>query len=136
MKKLTGMKEDIYRQARKQVKKKKGVYIHLAVYLSVGLFFLLLNLATFEGEWWFFFPLLPWGVGLSIHYLSVFGIPGTDILTKEWEKREMEQELRKRGYSQSDRPALPPESQAGEKDLDLNAPEKMKEKRWEEDDIV
>lgn len=130
------MKEDIYREARKQVKKKKGFYVHLAVYLSVGLFFLLLNLATFEGDWWFFFPLLPWGVGLSIHYLSVFGIPGTDILTKDWEKREMERELRKRGQLPSDRSALPPEKRVDEEGLELKTPEKLKEKRWDEDDIV
>ena len=132
------MKEDIYQEAKKQVKKKKGFYVHMAVYLSVGLFFLLMNVATFDGEWWFFFPMLPWGIGLSIHYLTVFGLPGTDILTKEWEKKEMEKELRKRGYTPTDRPALPPQKKAEEDtlDLDLGMPQKKKENRWEEDDIV
>ncbi len=84
---------DDLKRARSRVKKKKGFFVHLGVFLSVGLFFLLINLLTYDGEFWFFFPMLPWGVGLAIHYIAVFGIPGTDILTHEWEKRELEKEM-------------------------------------------
>lgn len=130
------MKDRAYKSARRQVKKKKGFYVHFAVYLSVGAFFLLLNLLTFEGDWWFFFPLLPWGIGLGIHYLTVFGFPGTDILTEEWEKRELDKELYKRGYDS--RKALPSESSEYPDELDLSEPRKVKERKqsWEEDDIV
>lgn len=132
------MKETTYRDARKRVKKKKGFYVHLAVFLSVGLFFLLMNIATFEGELWFFFPLLPWGVGLAIHYLTVFGFPGSGILTREWEEREMQRELYKRGYPAEEEGALPlPDNTEEELKLD-EAPRKLKEKRksWDEDEIV
>ncbi len=130
------MEDRKYKSARRQVKKKKGFYVHLAVYLSVGAFFLLLNLLTFEGDWWFFFPLLPWGIGLGIHYLTVFGFPGTDILTEEWEKRELDKELYRRGYQP--RKELPPESSSFSDELDLSEPRSVKERKpnWEEDDIV
>jgi len=79
-----------YKAAQKRVKQKKGFFVHFAVYLSVGLFFFLMNLATFEGDWWFFFPLLPWGMGLGIHYLITFGFPGSGVLSREWEEKELQ----------------------------------------------
>jgi hypothetical protein len=131
------MEDKSFREARKQVKKKKGFFVHLAVYLSVALFFLLINVATFDGEWWFFFPILPWGIGLAIHYLTVFGFPGTDILTDEWEKRELDRELYKRGYYDKANKTLPAGQTPVEDELDLNRPRKVREKqRPEEDEFV
>ena len=42
---------------------------------------------------WYYRPLLPWGTILAIHYVFVKGIPGTNILTKEWEEEEYEKQL-------------------------------------------
>jgi hypothetical protein len=74
---------------------------------------------------------------LSIHYLTVFGLPGSDILTEEWEKRELEQELRKRGYHRSDQLSLP-QAERGpqQEELDLDEPRKVREKRLDEDEFV
>jgi len=90
--------EDKYKRARKRVKAKKGFYGHLSSYISTGVFFFALNMLTDPGEIWWYIPMLAWGVGLGIHYFSVFGLPGTDILSKEWEDREMDKELRRVGY--------------------------------------
>lgn len=132
------MEDPTYRAARKQVKKKKGFYVHLAVYLAVGLFFFLMNIATDPNDMWFFFPMLPWLIGLAIHYLVVFGFPGTGILTEEWEKRELEQELYRRGYFRDQGRALPPEESPRDEGLDLNEPRRVKEKqkRLDEDELV
>ena len=45
--------------------------------------------------------MLGWGVGLAFHYVDVFGIPGFDILSKEWEDREIERELRQNSQAQN-----------------------------------
>ncbi len=123
-----------YRAARKRVKQKKGFFVHFAVYLSVGLFFFLMNLATFDGEWWFFFPLLPWGVGLGIHYLVTFGFPGSGVLSREWEDKEMQKELRQRGLTQRHSQELPAPDE--EEHFDLDQPQKVRQKQWDEDEIV
>ena len=84
--------ELVRKEAKKNVAAKKAFYVHFGVYVIVILFLALINLLTLDDggrEWWFFYPLLGWGVGVSIHYLTVFGFPGTDILTKEWEAEEM-----------------------------------------------
>jgi hypothetical protein len=84
------MNDPILKKAHKRVKAKKGFFVHFGVYISVGMFFLLINIATFhEGrEWWFFFPMIPWLVGLMIHYFTVFGLPGTGIMAEGWEEAE------------------------------------------------
>ncbi len=87
-------KDEIY-QATKRVKKKKKFYKHLTSFVSVNIFFLFLNLLTSPGELWFFYPMMGWGLGLIFHYVDTFGIPGFGMLDKEWEKREVDIELRK-----------------------------------------
>ncbi len=118
-------------RARKKVKKKKGFFVHLGVYLSVALFFFLINILSFDGELWFFWPMLPWGVGLAIHYLTVFGLPGTDILTQEWESRQLEQELYRLRREKGEGGEL--DQDRGEA-LDLNAPIRKKVPRYEDPD--
>ena len=90
--------EDKFKRARKRVKAKKGFYIHLSTYVTMGIFFFSMNMLTDPFDIWWPFPMLSWGIGLAIHYFTVFGLPGTKILTKEWEDQEMERELRRVGY--------------------------------------
>ncbi|MEM8526263.1 MAG: 2TM domain-containing protein [Bacteroidota bacterium] len=123
--------------AKKRVEKKKGFYTHLVVYISVGVFFFIMNMVT-QGEepgLWFFYPMIPWLIGLSIHYFSVFGLPGTDILTDDWEERELEKELSKIRRHQA---ALPPEEEEEFplEDFEQARKEKMKRRDWEGDDFV
>jgi len=87
------MKYSIEETARKKVRSIKRLYIHMSIYSIMGVFFFLLNVVTSPFEMWWFFPLLPWGVAVAIHYVLVKGIPGTSILSKEWEEREYEHQL-------------------------------------------
>lgn len=62
-------------------------YRHLRSYISVNALMLALTLFNGDGLFWLnvmFF----WGIGLAAHYLSVFGLPGTQgMLSKDWEAR-------------------------------------------------
>lgn len=123
--------------AKKRVEKKKGFYTHFSVYIAVGFFFFIMNMVTMDQEpgYWFFYPMLPWGIAIAIHYFSVFGLPGTDILTEDWEEKELEKELSRIRRKQA---ALPPE-QEEEFPLDeYEEPRKEKIKRdnWQDDDFV
>lgn len=138
------MSDPVYNRARRQVKKKKGFYKHLSAYIAVGIFFLAMNLLTFKDsqEWWFFFPMLPWGVGLLIHYFSIFGLPGVQALTPEWEEKELHREMeRLRRQQHLEKDSSPPKLEGPrEPGLDLpeldKLPEKDKQKRWDEDELV
>ncbi|NJL75179.1 MAG: 2TM domain-containing protein [Saprospiraceae bacterium] len=83
--------QEIYREAKRQINRKKGFYRHFSVYLAVGLFLFLLDLLTGGGVDWFFYPMLSWGLAVLIQYFSVFGIPGTNILSDKWEEQQMEE---------------------------------------------
>ena len=131
------MSKDIYQKAHKRVKQKKGFFTHFGVFVSVGIFFFLMNMLTDPFELWFFFPLLPWSIGLMIHYFATFGLPGTKILTEEWEQEELAKEIqrlkRERGYQEPEdtQGEIPSEEQEELKLKDLKKV-KRKEKRWDE----
>ena len=61
-----------------------------------GLF--VINALTGHGRWWFVWPAIGWGIGLTIHALSTFGMIG--LLGRDWEERRlkelMEEEQRRR----------------------------------------
>ncbi len=113
-------KEEVFK-AKKRVKAKKAFFQHLMSYAIINLFLLVLNMLTSPGYLWFVFPLLGWGVGLAFHYVDVFGIPGFDILSKEWEERELERELGQSGQHNSGKENPGFDEQKPKKGLELKA---------------
>lgn len=63
--------EEIYEEAKKRVKEKKDLYTHIAVYICVNAFLIIIWAVTSGGFPWFVFPLGGWGIGLVFHILSV-----------------------------------------------------------------
>ena len=77
--------DDRYRRAKRRVGVLKGFYIHLATYIGVIGLLLLIDFLT-GGGWWFYWPLLGWGIGIIAHAFTVFGIKG--FLGSEWEEKK------------------------------------------------
>ena len=86
--------KDEIKKAKKLVKKKKEFYQHLMSFVTVMFALIAINLLTSPTHLWFVYPMLGWGIGILFHYTDVFGVPGFGMLDKEWEKREVEAELR------------------------------------------
>lgn len=80
--------EERYRRAKARVDEIKGFYLHLISFVCVNSFLFILNLIASPGTLWFYWVLLPWGLGLLMHYLAVYG-PFSDYMTKEWEERKI-----------------------------------------------
>ncbi|MBU0701890.1 2TM domain-containing protein [bacterium] len=83
-----------YRNAVLKVEKKFSFYIHLTIYLLVNSFLFFINLFTSTGEWWFYWPLFGWGIGLFFHYIN------TVFSLNEWLWRWKIKEVRKTLESQ------------------------------------
>jgi 2TM domain len=86
------MEREAYDMAYKRVKKIKGFYTHLTVYILVNLFIVYLNISNLEqNESYFQFKNFTtaffWGIGLLAHGFSVF-IPNV-FLGKNWEERKI-----------------------------------------------
>jgi 2TM domain len=129
---MSHLEEDIYYKAKKRIKAKKGFYTHLGVYLACGVFFFLMNMLTWEGELWFPFPLLPWGIGLAIHGFSIFGLPGGKM-SERWEEEELRKEVERQrrihGVPEPNALELP------EDELELKEFKKLREE-WDDKDFV
>ena len=45
---------------------------HLGTYLVMSLFFFVLNAITSPGQWWFYWPMLGWGIGVAMQGLDTY----------------------------------------------------------------
>ena len=88
--------EEAYLRAKKRLDKVVGFYWHLAVYVVVNLFLIILiGVNSDEGFWHFGTIATPlfWGIGLGFHFLGVFG-PNL-LFSKNWEKRKIQEYMEK-----------------------------------------
>ncbi len=64
-----------HHQARRQFKKRQGFFRHLRFYVIFNGINILVKVS--DGDFFGWWPLaFFWGIGLAVHYLSVFGPPG------------------------------------------------------------
>lgn len=92
------LEEIRYKDALKRVKKIKGFYTHLIVYLIINLMIVIINIQNLEvGESYFkkenFFTAFFWGIGLVAHGLSVFG--KNLFFGAEWEEKKIQELIEK-----------------------------------------
>lgn len=73
--------------ARERAEAIQGLYIHFIVYAVINAGLFVLNWVTKgdDGTWWFYWPLIIWGVaGLGMHILSTV-VP---VFTTRWVERK------------------------------------------------
>lgn len=78
-----------YANAKERVEKLKGFYGNLLSYCCVIPLLIFINLQTSVGFQWFWFPMLGWGFGVSMHAFETFGYG------KNWEERKIKEILNK-----------------------------------------
>ncbi|MGC4041578.1 MAG: 2TM domain-containing protein [Flavobacterium sp.] len=87
-----------YQQALKRVKKIKGFYTHMMVYIVINTGLLIAKFVN-QGsndnfwEWQTFNTVIFWGIGLAAHGFSVF-LPGA-VMGKDWEERKINELMEK-----------------------------------------
>ena len=79
-----------YDRARARVQAVKGFYLHGVAFVVVNIALFALNALLGEG-WWFYWPLIGWGIGLGLHGFSVFGFGGGGPWGREWEERKTQE---------------------------------------------
>jgi uncharacterized integral membrane protein len=92
-----------YEKALKRVKKMKGFYTHLLVYVIINLMIVIINFQNLKtGESYFkldnFFTAFFWGIGLVAHGLSVFG--PDFFLGNDWEEKKIKELMEKEKSNQ------------------------------------
>ena len=83
--------QENYQKAKKRVVSRVNFYVHLGVYLAVGILLLIINLSNSPEVLWFQWPMMGWGVGVLFHAAGTFLFSsGSETMNKMIEK-----ELRK-----------------------------------------
>jgi hypothetical protein len=78
--------ESKYQRAKTHVKKIKGFYSHLVIYLVFVIFFMYLNFISTSFPW-AIFPIAGWGIGILGHATDTFG--WNPFFGKKWEERKL-----------------------------------------------
>jgi hypothetical protein len=78
-----------FKLAQERAAMLQGFYIHLVIYLVINGGLFLINLLTrgSDGTWWFYWPLLGWGVGVFVHAVTTFA----GVFTDDWRERKAQQ---------------------------------------------
>ena len=79
------------KEAIAYVKELKGFYSDLMSFIVIVPALFILNYFTSPGYIWAWWVLFGWGIGLSIHALSVFEF--FNMLSPNWEKKQIEKRL-------------------------------------------
>lgn len=95
---MNAQEEIKYQEALKRVRKIKGFYSHLLVYIVVNIMIVVVNIQNLDpGESYFqyknFFTAFFWGIGLVAHGFSVF-LPQW-FLGNNWEERKIRELMEK-----------------------------------------
>lgn len=75
-----------YKRAYREMEKEEarnGFIVHLVVYILVNVMLIVINLMYTPEALWFFFPLIGWGIGVSMHYLFGVRLIEKDLIEKE-----------------------------------------------------
>lgn len=119
------MEKDLEMEARKRVAEKAKFYKHLTSYLIINGVISILSIIN--GHPFANAPMLfGWGIGLAFHYVKVFGLPGSGLLSREWEDQEVKKEVKRL------------KGEGNDKGLDLEEPLQMPElkKNYRDSDLV
>ncbi len=96
---LTNQKNTLaYRKASKRVKKLKGFYSHLIIYVLVNILLIFLNLEDIRRQdtlwsWELWSTPFFWGIGLAAHAISVFSPMRS--FGSDWEEKKTRELMEK-----------------------------------------
>jgi uncharacterized integral membrane protein len=95
---MENLDEIKYQEAVKRVKKIKGFYTHLIVYIIINAMLLIVNYKNLDANenfwrWQTFNTVFFWGIGLVAHGLSVF-MPSM-IMGSNWEEKKIKELMEK-----------------------------------------
>jgi len=85
--------EEIYEEASRRIKAKKGFYGSLATYIVVNAVLVIIWALSGQGYMWFLWPLGIWGIFVLGHFLRVFVFESKSdrgAIEKEMEKIKRE----------------------------------------------
>lgn len=122
-------------KAKKNVEVKMAFYICAVVFAGVTSVLMLLSFYLPSIAFWLMLPIPIFVMVLGILYMFAFGVPGTGLLSKEWQEEEIEKEMM-RLYRRKKGQLPPPEELTDEEIFELKELEEIKSKWDSPEDFV
>jgi two-component system LytT family sensor kinase len=85
--------DSAYLKAHRRVKEIKEFYGNITSYIIVMPFLVFINYYTYWGFKWFLFPLFGWGLGVAIHWFTIFGYGAS------WEEKKIREIMEKEKHN-------------------------------------
>jgi two-component system, LytTR family, sensor kinase len=82
-------------EARRYVRRKRIFYTVLGIWIVLSVMWFLIDLNDDSTSWWFYWPMFGTGIAVAITGVSLLGLGG--LFGADWERREVEKYLRRRG---------------------------------------
>lgn len=82
-------------EARRYVRRKRIFYTVLAIWIALSVMWFAIDMRDDSSSIWFYWPMLGTGIAVVITGIVLLGIGGP--FGSEWERREVERYLRRRG---------------------------------------
>jgi hypothetical protein len=78
--------DELMEAAKRRATELQGFFIHVIVYVVIngGLFAINAITRGAEGTWWFYWPLMGWGIGLLIHAAVIY----IGVFSEDWRDRK------------------------------------------------
>jgi 2TM domain len=89
-------------EARRHVRRKRIFFAVLGIWLALSLMWFLIDLSDDSSSYWFYWPMLGTGIGVAITGIVLLGVGG--LFGADWEQREIDKYLRRRGNAPGDQP--------------------------------
>jgi 2TM domain len=95
-----GPVDEARKEALRWVRRKRIFYTLVGIWLALSLMWFLIDVASGDDSWWFFWPMLGMGTAVLITGLVLLGLGG--MFGSEWERRQVDSYLRRRGHPGDD----------------------------------
>ena len=92
--------DDAREEARRYVRRKRILSTVVGIWLALCLMWFTIDLLDDSSSWWFYWPMLGTGIGVAVTAIVLLGMGG--LFGVEWERRETERYLRRRGHQTGD----------------------------------
>lgn len=83
--------DERYKRAEQRVKELKSFYSHLVIYVVVMVILFIVDLQD-RGNWWFYWPLMGWGIAVISHAFKALGTGWEERKVKEFMEKEEHRE--------------------------------------------
>ena len=129
------MKESVYQEAKKRVKKKKKFRNDLSSFIIWGGAMLFINIFITRGYMWSLWVIFFWGLGVLKQAFDVYGFPFSN--SDDWEEEEIQKEMKriKRLGDGSEKNVFEDEGKNEEVLMEQEESGSRKSK-WDEDELV